>query len=52
LISKPLARNAKPYTIDMPNKLNAAFDFEFAVTFILPVIYAFGFPPLYMYMLA
>lgn len=52
LISNSLARKAKPYTIDMPNSINVAFDFEFAVTYILPVIYAFGFPPLYMYMLA
>ena len=51
-ISLTRARNDKPYTIDMPNTWNFAFDFETVVMYILPVIYLFGFPPLYMYMLS
>ena len=51
-ISLPLARKDKPYTFDMPNMWNFAFDFETVVMYILPVVYLFGFPPLYMYMLS
>jgi very-long-chain (3R)-3-hydroxyacyl-CoA dehydratase len=51
-ISLPLARKDKPYTFDMPNMCNFAFDFETVVMYILPVVYLFGFPPLYMYMLS
>lgn len=47
-----LARKDKPYTYDMPNSWNFAFDYESVVTYIMPLIYLFGFPPLYMYMLA
>jgi hypothetical protein len=36
----------------MPNAWNFAFDYETIVMFVLPVVYLFGFPPLYMYMLS
>ena len=50
-ISLPLARKDRPYTIDMPNTWNVAFDYESVVVYLVPLIYLFGFPPLYIYML-
>jgi very-long-chain (3R)-3-hydroxyacyl-CoA dehydratase len=41
--------DVKPYTVNMPNKYNFSFEFEYLLM-ILPLVYTFVFPQLYMMM--
>ncbi|CDW86958.1 ptpla domain protein [Stylonychia lemnae] len=41
--------NTKPFTINMPNKYNFAFDYQMYLC-ITPIFYLLGFPGLYMHM--
>jgi very-long-chain (3R)-3-hydroxyacyl-CoA dehydratase len=52
LESRKLPASEKPWSVQLPNTLNFAFDFELFTIVGIPVIYLACFPGLYMYMLA
>ena len=40
----------KPFSVYMPNKLNFAFHFDMFLKYVIPTVYLFAFPGLYMHM--